>query len=151
MAWIEGTEEQTFAVNSSYQDVVDFFSDPATFKECLSQIETAEEVESMVWRWVLEEKAEKGITYQADYTVAYEKVDDGHFKWTTREGNMRSEGFTKFKELGDGRTEVHYKETIATDLPIPRLMAKVFSPIVSREIRKGVGSFLDCARRRLDA
>jgi hypothetical protein len=64
---------------------------------------------------------------------------------------MRSEGFTKFEKLGEDRTKVHYKETIATDLPINRLMAKVFSPIVSREIRKGVGEFLDCARQRLSS
>lgn len=148
MAWIEGTEEQTFEVNAGYDDVVNFFSDPATFKQCLSQTEKAEEVEPMVWRWVLQEKSEKGITYKADYVVEYETVDDGHFRWSTREGNMRSEGFTKFEKLGEGRTKVHYKETIATDLPIPRLMAKVFSPIVAREIRKGVGEFLDCARKR---
>jgi carbon monoxide dehydrogenase subunit G len=148
MAWIEGTEEQTFVVNASYQDVVDFFNDPATFRECLSQIESAEEVEEGVWHWVLEEKAEKGIKYQADYTVKYETTDDGQGKWHTLEGNMRSEGVVECSEVDEGRTEVHYKETIATDLPIPKLMAKVFRPIVAREIRKGVGSFLDCARAR---
>ncbi len=151
MAWIEGTEEQTFEVDASLQEAADFFADPATFQECLSQVEQAEEVEPMVWRWVLQEKSEKGITYQADYTVEYERVSDDHVKWSTREGNMRSEGFARFDELDNGRTEVHYQETIATDLPIPRLMAKVFSPIVSREIRKGVGSFLDCARQRLSS
>lgn len=148
MAWIEGTEEQTFVVNAAYQDVVDFFNDPATFKECLSQVETAEEVEKGVWRWVLEEKAEKGINYQADYTVKYEVTGEGRGEWHTLEGNMRSEGVVECTEVAEDRTEVHYKETISTDLPIPRLMAKVFRPIVAREIRKGVGSFLDCARAR---
>lgn len=150
MAWIEGTEEQTFNVDAPYEDVVEFFGDPAKFQQCLTEVESAEEVEPMVWHWVLEEKAEKGITYQADYTVAYERKGDD-VEWHTREGNMRSEGFTRCKDLGGGRTQVHYKETIATDLPIPKLMAKVFSPIVSREIRKGVGSFLDSAREHLES
>ena len=150
MAWIEGTEEQTFVVEAPFEEVVDFFGDPAIFKTCLDQVETAEEVEPMVWHWVLEEKSEKGITYQADYTVRYERQDDS-VEWETIEGNMRSEGVTECTDLGNGRTEVHYRETIATDLPIPKLMAKVFSPIVSREIRSGVGGYLVCARQHLES
>jgi carbon monoxide dehydrogenase subunit G len=151
MAWIEGTEEQTFVVDAPYQDVVDFFGDPATFKECLDQVESAEETEGGVWHWVLQEKAEKGIRFKADYTVKYEMTGEGRVQWHTLEGNMRSEGVTECSEVGEDRTEVRYKETIATDLPIPKLMAKVFRPIVAREIRKGVGSFLDCARARFGA
>lgn len=151
MAWIEGTQEKTFEVDAPVDEVAAFFCEPAEFQACLTQVVTAEEVEPMVWRWVLEEKAEKGINYQADYTVAYERIGEGSVRWETREGNMRSEGVTECREIAGGRTEVHHKETIATDLPIPRLMAKVFSPIVSREIRKGVTSFLDCARQRLEA
>ncbi len=150
MAWIEGTEEQTFVVNAPYEQVIEFFSDPAIFSDCLTEVETAEEIEPYVWRWVLEEKSEKGITYQADYTVEYERKDD-HVEWHTREGNMRSEGICRCKELGEARTEVFYRETIATDLPIPRLLAKVFSPIVAREIRQGVGGFLDAARAKLQS
>lgn len=149
MAWIEGTEDRKFEVDAPLDEVVDFFGDPAKFKECLTEVESAEEVDEKVWRWVLEEKSEKGITYQADYVVEYRQTSDTRVEWDTREGNMRSEGFMEAKDSGGGRTEVHYKETIATDLPIPRLMAKVFSPIVSREIRKGVGDYLDCAQKRL--
>lgn len=149
MAWIEGTEEQTFVVNRGYDEVANYFSDPAEFKRCLSDLESAEEVEPMVWRWQLKEKSEKGITFRADYTVAY-KASDGEVEWETRQGNMRSEGVARFKKLSDERTEVNYRETIATDLPVARLLAKVFGPIVAREIRRGVGSFLDASREWLE-
>lgn len=151
MAWIEGTEEQTFEVDAPSDEVIDFFGDPAKFKECLSELESSEELEPMVWHWVLEEKSEKGITYQADYIVEYERTADNRAEWHTREGNMRSEGFVECTDKGGGSTEVHYKETIASDLPIAKLLAKVFRPIVAREIRKGVGSYLDCARQRLNS
>lgn len=149
MAWIEGTEEQTFVVKKDLATVEAFFSDPAEFKRCLSDLNSAEEVEPMVWRWVLNEKSEKGITFQPDYTVVY-KAGDGMLEWETREGNMRSEGVARYTRITTNRTEVHYRETVATDLPIPRLLAKVFGPIVAREIRKSVGAYLDASRDWLE-
>lgn len=149
MAWIEGTEEQTFIVKTDYDAVEGYFSNPAEFKRCLSELESAEQIEPMVWRWGLKEKSEKGITFKPDYTVAY-RAGDGFLEWHTLEGNMRSEGVARYTKITGDRTEVYYRETIATDLPIPRLLAKVFSPIVSREIRKGVGAYLDGSRAWLE-
>lgn len=149
MAWIEGTEEQTFVVNQPCEVVADYFGDPGEFKRSLSDLESAEQIEPMVWRWVLREKSEKGITYQPEYTVSYTR-GDATVEWETLEGNMRSEGVARYTALDDERTEVFYRETIATDLPIPRLLAKVFRPIVAREIRKGVGGFLDASRQWLE-
>jgi uncharacterized membrane protein len=148
MAWIEGTHEETFVVDAPHEEVAEFFCDPAKFQEALGQVESAEETEEGVWHWVLEEKAEKGIKYQADYTVKYER-DGDTLTWHTLEGNMKSEGKTVVTDLGGGQTEVEYKETIATDLPIPKLMAKVFKPIVAREIAGGVGDFLEKSRELL--
>lgn len=150
MAWIEGTHEETFVVDAAYADVVAFFCDPARFREAFTDLETSEEVAPGVWRWVLAEKSEKGIRFQPDYTVEYQREGDA-MRWSTRAGcNMTSTGSTTIRDLGGGQTEVAYRETIATDLPIPKLAATVFRPIVSREIAKGVGSFLAHARRLLE-
>lgn len=145
MAWIEGTHEETFVVDADYDDVVAYFCDPGQFKAALAQVESAEEIDENVWRWVLEEKKEKGIRFKADYTVEYTREGDS-LTWTTREGNLRSSGKTELTDLGGGQTEVAYVETIATDLPIPKLAAKVFRPIVAREIAAGVGDFLERSR-----
>lgn len=150
MAWIDGTHEETFIVDAPYADVVDYFCDPHRFREAFGQLETSEQVEDGVWRWVLEEKKEKGIKFKADYTVEYTREGD-ELRWTTRDGGtMKSEGHTQIRDLGGGQTEVEYRETIATDLPIPKLAAKVFRPIVSREIAHGVGDFLDRSRKILE-
>jgi len=149
MAWIEGTEEKTFVVDAAYEDVVEFFCNPEQFQEAFTQLENIEEVEDGVWKYTLEEKAEKGIRFQGVYTVRYER-DGDVCTWETLEGNMRSEGRVSFRDL-NGKTEVDYLETIATDLPIPRLMAKVFKPIVAREIRGGVGEYLDNATEILES
>lgn len=148
MAWIEGTEDRTFVVDAPYEDVVEFFCEPANFKEAFSQMEDSEEIEPGKWRWTLQEKAEKGIKFQGKYVVAYDR-DGDRVEWTTEDGNMKSSGSTTFDDL-DGKTRVHYKETLRVDLPIPRLMAKVFKPIVSREVAGGIKDFLDRAQSILE-
>lgn len=151
MAWIDGTHEETFVVDAPYDEVVAFFCDPARFQEAFGQMETCEELEELVWHWVLAEKNEKGVKFQGDYTVEYTREGDS-LSWSTRDGGtMTSEGQTKITDLGAGQTEVEYRETIATDLPIPKLMAKVFKPIVSREIASGVGEFLERSREILES
>lgn len=148
MAWIEGTEERTFVVDAPYDDVVEFFCEPDSFRAAFSQMEDSEEIQPGVWKWTLQPKAEKGIKFQGIYTVRYER-DGESVSWTTDEGNMRSTGSTTFDEVGQ-KTRVHYKETLEIDLPIPRLMAKVFKPIVSREVAGGIGDFLDRAQEILE-
>jgi carbon monoxide dehydrogenase subunit G len=150
MAWIEGTEKQTFVIKAPYETVVDFFADPAKFRVCMDQLEKAEEIETHVWRWTLQEKSEKGITFQGVYTVGYERQGDKVVWKPAAEGTMTSHGVATFKQVPAG-TEVTYEETIATDLPVPKLAAKVFGPIVAREIRKGVGSYLEGVKRHLES
>ena len=149
MAWVEGTETASLTIDAEFDDVVAFFCDPQQFKAAYELLESCEEIESEVWRWVLIEKREKGITYQADYTVEYTR-DDNELTWITREGNMRSEGKTVVRQ-NSGGVQVDYTETLATDLPIPKLAAKVFRPIVAREIRHGVRGFLDRSKEILES
>jgi carbon monoxide dehydrogenase subunit G len=150
MAWIEGTEERTFRVDAPADRVAEFFASPAEFKACMTELESAEPVEDDTWRWVLEEKGAKGLSFQGEYTVRYER--DGHqVTWTTvRDSNMRSEGSVDVESLDDGTSRVTYQARISADLPIPKLMAKAFEGIIANEVTKGVGAFLDNAKRTLD-
>lgn len=150
MAWIEGTEKQTLVIDAPVDAVVDFFGDPEKLRVCLTQLEVAEEIEPGVWKWTLREKNEGGIKFQGIYTVRYTREGDSSVVWETVDAQtMRAEGKVVCRGLGK-KTEVEYRETIATDLPIHRLAAKVFSPIVAREIRKGVGSYLELAKQHLE-
>lgn len=149
MAWIEGTEVRTFVVDADYDEVVEYFCDPAQFREAFGEMESGEEIEPGVWEWTLVEKAEKGINFQGHYTVKYTRDGDVG-TWETLEGNSRSEGRVECRDVAKG-TEVHYRESLSFDLPIPKLAAKIFKPIVAREIRNGVGSFLDRSKEILES
>ncbi|TVR02093.1 MAG: hypothetical protein EA398_08665 [Deltaproteobacteria bacterium] len=149
MAWIEGTHEETRTIAAPEEKVLAWFADPAVFREAMAQVETAEEIRAGVYRWILQEKNEKGIRFRPDYTVAYQR-DGNTVTWHPEGGNMKSSGRCAVRRIDDARSEIQYRETIAVDLPIPRLMAKVFSPIVAREIRGGVVEYLDLSQAALE-
>ncbi len=150
MAWIEGKLERTFVINAPFEDVLAFFSNPDAFKEAFVGLEECEEVGDGVWRWLLEKKTDKGVTFQPSYQVKYTTISETEREWEPVEGNMRSTGRVVFKDLS-GKTQLEYSETMSADLPIPRLAAKVFGKIVGKEVAAGVGEFLDRAKNLLES
>lgn len=150
MAWIEGTEQREYVIDAPYDEVVDFFATPGEFKAAMAELESSEQVDEDTWKWTLEEKGAKGISFQGEYTVRYHRDGDVVTWETVEESNMRSEGKATFEKVDGERTRVNYRSEIAADLPIPGLMAKAFNKIIAREVKKGVGHFLDNAKDILE-
>lgn len=149
MPKFEGTESRVFTVKASLEDTKAFMTDPSAFKALFQDMERSEQISDDTWRWVLQEKNEKGVKFKGDYTVKY-TVDGDTMTWKTiSDGNMSSNGRATFKAAGDG-TRIDYTETIMCDMKVNRLLAKVIKPIVDREIAKGVGGYLDGCRARLN-
>lgn len=143
MTWLEASHERTIEVDAPLDEVADFFADPERLRHCMVALDFGEKVDEKTWRWFMKEVGAKGISFRGDYTVTYER-DGDVVRWKSHgEGTMKSDGVANFKALGEDRTAVTYKETIASDLPIPRLGAKVFKPIAAREVRKGIDLLLD--------
>lgn len=151
MTWVEADHERTFEVDAPFEEVAGFFSDPSHIQHCMPDLKQAEKIDDQAYRWLLEEVGAKNITFQGDYTVRYER-DGEEVTWETEgEGTMRCEGRASFESISDERTRVDYRETMASDLPVPRLAAKVFRPIVKREVKKGIDRYLDEAIAYLNA
>ena len=151
MTWIDTEYERTFTVEASGQEVAEFLSNPSGLRHCMADLERAEKIDEQTWQWVLEEVGAKNITFQGDYTVRYGR-DGKRVTWeSVGDGTMRTEGEAIVDEIGDERSRVDYRETLSSDLPIPRLAKKVFSGIVDREVSKGVDKFLDAVIEYLEA
>jgi len=151
MAWLEGTAEREFEVECSADRVAAFFADPGQFEHCVPDLDRLEQIEDDIWQFTLEELSAKGVSFQGEYRVAYRR-DGDEVVWepTDVDKNMKSEGKASVEQLGGDRSRVVYEETMSVELPIPSLMTKVFNPIVSREVRKGVEQMLDCAKQTLE-
>ena len=151
MAWIEATYKRTIEVNAPLDEAADFMADPSRLKSCMLSVEEHEVIDEKTYRWLLKEVGARNITFRGDYTVRYER-DGDLVTWESLEGtgNMRTSGKATYKEIGEGRTEIVYEEVLASDLPIPKLAAKVFRPIVAREVGKGIGELIDAIEETLN-
>lgn len=152
MAWIEATHKRTIEVKAPLDEAADFMADPSRLKKCMISMEEFEVVDEKTYRWLLKEVGAKNITFRGDYTVHYER-DGDVVTWESLEGkgNMRTSGKATYKALGENHTEIVYEETLASDLPIPKLAAKVFRPIVAREVAKGIDELIDAIEETLNA
>ncbi len=149
MPKIPATESQTFEVKAPMETVYATFADPEIVKENFVGLERAEMKGNGEVRWILEEKVDKGIRFRGDYTVRYEGNGKDRIRWHTLAGNIDSEAEVALTEIPSG-VRVRYRETIAPDLPIPRLMAKIFRPIVAREVRKDLVKYVENVKRYLE-
>jgi hypothetical protein len=95
---------------------------------------------------VLGEKVDQGIRFRPDYVVAYDGDGVEHVRWRAVDGNMRNDGDVWIKPLPDGRSEIHYRESVEPELPITPLMARLIKPLVARELRREIVHFLERVR-----
>lgn len=148
MPKIPATEKQTFEVDVPIAEVYDAFVNTEVVKQNFVGLEDCELREDGEARWIVKEKADKGIRFKGDYTVKYEGNGKDHVTWRTTAGNVDTNAEVRLTETSSG-VRVEYEETVAPDLPIPRLMAKVFKPIVAKEVRKDLKAYIDNVRRYL--
>ena len=148
MTIIAATEEQVFNVAASPDRVYAFFSNVEKVREITPGVERCERLPDGRVRWVLEEKIDKGIRFQADFVVAYGGNGTDHVHCRFVEGNMVNQWDAWITPVPGG-TEVRYRETVAPELPITPVLALLIKPLVARELRNGVNRFLDRVREVL--
>ncbi len=152
MAWIKGTERQQRVIHAPLPDVYAFFVSPARRSEAFDDIQERHAIDASCERWIMAPRTALKVTVQPDYTTRYTGNGTDSITWEpAAEGTTRTRGRATLEALDAQRTRVDYEETITSDLPIPRLMVKVFEPIVALEIKKGVRDFLARASRILEA
>jgi uncharacterized membrane protein len=148
---IAATEERVLTVQASPATVYAFFSSPQELSRSMASVERCEQLPGNTVRWVLEEKVDKGIRFQADYVVAYEGDGAEHVLWRSVEGNMRNDGDVWIKPLAGGGTEIRYRESVEPELPITPLLATLIKPLVARELRGEINAFLERVHARFSA
>ncbi len=148
MARIEATQTALFEVPASLEEAYSAFAEPEIVKSSIIGLDRYEILDNGDARWILKEKAEKGLRFRGDYTVRYGGNGADKVNWYTVAGNIDTRGEVVLTRLSSG-VRIDYRETLAPDLPIPRLMAKVFKPIVAREVRKDIDAYIENVKRYL--
>ena len=152
MTWIKGRERRQIEIHAPMTEVYAFFVSPARRSEAFDDIQERRPIDEGCERWIMAPRTALKVTVQPDYTTRYTGNGTDTVTWEpAAEGTTRTRGVVRLQPAGDGVTRVDYDETIESNLPIPRIMVRVFKPIVAHEIKKGVRDFLDNAKRVLEA
>jgi hypothetical protein len=151
MAKVEAHETATFVAPVPIERARDLFYFPDQLRHARRDLASYTLEDAHRIRWILHEKREKGVTFQGDYTVAYDSPRPDLITWRSVAGNMDVKGEVRLRALAPNSTEVTYSETVAPDLPIPKLMATVFKPIVARNVREGISEFIGQVKALLGA
>lgn len=146
MAWVSGSAKRTFEIRAPMAQVYEFLTTPDQIVEALEDLERREMFDPSTARFIYKARTEKGVTFQGDCTVRYSGNGTDRVKWEPHgDGpcSLTCTGSAVLREGGPGVTEVTYEENSSTDLPIPKLLARVFRPILAREVKKDVYAYLD--------
>lgn len=63
---------------------------------------------------------------------------------------MLTTGEARVTAAGDG-ARVEYFESIRTEIPVPKLLASFARGLVSKEVSKGISSYVRASKRKLEA
>ena len=151
MAKVAVTEECVFHVSADVPQTYEFFSKPQLFREAMEGVLRCEEIEKDQVHWLLQEQADQGVKFQADYTVQYTCDGQQRIRWEFVDGNLRNEGEIRIAAGAEGGSEIHYRETVEPDLPITPLLMMLVKPLVTRELRHGLKQFVQRSQVRLSA
>jgi hypothetical protein len=141
MARFSGSHRETFTMDAPPQVVLAHFGDLDMIVRHYGPIERTERLDADTLTFILQEKGMRGVRYQARYTVRYER-GEGCVRWhTIASENLWSRGEVRVRARGEG-SEIDYEQAIETEIPVPRLLAKVAEGIVRHEIVSGVQAYL---------
>ncbi|MCA9493182.1 MAG: hypothetical protein KC621_24795 [Myxococcales bacterium] len=140
MSWFEGTHTETLSLAVPAEVARAHFSDPAAIVAATKAVERSE-IDGGRIHFVIAEENHGVVKFRADYTCTY-AVDGDTVRWSTDLGcNCQQSGTARIVEDGGGCTVI-YSETIAVDLPVPKLMAAAVRPLVGPMVGKEIAAYL---------
>jgi uncharacterized membrane protein len=147
MARVEASYSEVFVVQQPVSEVFQCLLELETLARLTPSVETFEVLGERIARYVLEARSDGGDTFQPDYTLVYADNGADAVSWHAVSGNMGIQGTIQLTPHSLGATECRYFETIAPELPITKLTAAIFKPLVARELRKDIGRFVANLKR----
>ena len=140
MSWFEGTHTEVRSLRVAPDVARAHFCDPHAIVAATKNVERSEVTGTTV-RFVIAEENHGIVKFKADYTCTYTLSGDT-VTWSTAPGcNCRQSGSARIVAEADGCT-LTYTETIAVDLPVPKLMAPAVRPLVGPMIASEIAAYL---------
>ena len=152
MARYGGEHSETFTVNIPLEEAKAHFSNLDNIAKCYGDVKAAKKLAKPgTLKLTLNPKSEIGVAFNGEHTCRWEFADEQTLKWaSTGSGNIISKGKATFTPSGKKKTKIFYTEQMALDMDVAFLLRALIGPIVSKQVRDGVKSYLERMRELLN-
>jgi len=137
----------TWRFPSDCESVVAYFSDVGNLMRCTSDLESCVRVGDSTYAWTLVEKRELGLVLHPKYVLDYVWENNRRLRWSTagheNESNLRISACIDFTPDGADACSVRVRESVAFQLPISFITAKIVRVIASREAEAEMQGMLE--------
>lgn len=152
MPRFEGDSHETITLHVSREDALAAFGDVNTIARYTGQMESTKIIDDHTIYFVVKPQSSHGVTFQADYTCRYEVDAQGVLTWrSTTSNNIWVSGEARFTAIGPKQTRLDYKQSLAMEMSVNRLLAKLISPLVKKGIHDGVSDYLKQMKQALES
>jgi hypothetical protein len=135
--------DETFHSQASVERLRDHFADLDAIIANYGHLERAERLGDRTVRFTLPPKNHGVTQFDGCYTCEWTHVDASTIRWKTigTDNNMWSDGEATFTTQG-GRTAMRYRHTIAIELSVNRMLAKMVGGVVSEVTRRELRAYV---------
>jgi uncharacterized membrane protein len=140
--------KRTLRVRAPLSEVHEFFANPDRMREEAQNLELYERIDATHSRWVFKSRTQqKGLYFAPEYTIETKTNGVDHVTWQSVSGNTGSAGDVQLRRVGD-TTEIDYYQMSEPDLPVPKLVARLFDVIARKLGQKDLEDWVDRVARR---
>ncbi len=151
MPRFEGEAHEILTLNVPREQAIAAFRDPTTIARHTGQMASYTILDAHTIHFHVQPQSSHGVTFQADYTCRYDVDDQGVLTWRSLSANNISvSGEARFTALSPTQTRLEYKQSLAMDMTVNRLLAALIGPLVKKGIRDGVLDYLKRMKQALE-
>jgi uncharacterized membrane protein len=140
--------KRTLRVRAAVPEVYEFFANPDRMREEAQNLDQYERLDATHSRWVFKSRTQqKGLYFAPDYTIETKANGVDHVTWQSVAGNTGSAADIRLRRVGDA-TEIEYYQMSEPDLPVPKLVAKLFDVLARKLGQKDLEDWVDRVVKR---
>jgi uncharacterized membrane protein len=140
--------KRTLRVRAPLPEVFTFFADPDRMKEEAQNLDQYERIDATRSRWLFKSRTQqKGLYFAPEYTIETRTNGVDHITWQSIAGNTGSAADIRLRRVGDV-TEIEYYQMSEPDLPVPKLVAKLFDILARKLGERDLQDWVDRVVRR---
>ena len=143
--------KNSIQIKAPVEEVYNYLLDVSESSKCYDNLISVEKVDDHTYRWVMKEKDYGPIKFQNRYTLTYTSNDVDRIGWkSTGEGNTDVGGEVTLRAVGKRASEVTVTNSLASDIPIPKLMKALAKPMATKELERTIDTYLKNLKAALE-